>query len=72
MSLGRMNRPSRAPFFSARASEVRSFTRVENGVLVSLGSKGTGVSQGMKDLLRLKFTEELSLPVCRVYKLFFW
>ena len=36
-------RPSRTPFFSARASEVRSFTRVENGALVSLGSKGTGM-----------------------------
>ena len=48
MSLGRINRPSSAPFFSIRVSEIRSFTRVENGVLVSLGSKGTGVSQGMK------------------------
>ena len=36
------------PFFSVRASETKSFTRVENGVLVSLGSKGTGVSQAMK------------------------
>ena len=34
--------------FSVRTSEIRSFTRVENGVLVSLDSKGTGVSQVMK------------------------
>ena len=34
--------------FSVRASEIRSFTKVENGALVSLGSKGTGVSQVMK------------------------
>ena len=41
-------RPSNAPFFSVRVSEIRSFTRVENGVLISLGNKGTGVSQEMK------------------------
>ena len=45
MSLERMNRPSSAPFFSVRESETKSFTRVENGVLVSLDNKGTGVSQ---------------------------
>ena len=39
------------PFFSVRASEVKSFARVENGVLVSLGNKGTGVSQLMKKIL---------------------
>ena len=44
----RINRPSSDPFFSVRASETKSFTRVENGVLVSLGNKWTGVSQGMK------------------------
>ena len=29
--------------FSIRVSEIRPFTRVENSVLVSLGSKGTGM-----------------------------
>ena len=33
---------------------------------------GTGVFQEMKRSSWLKFTEELSLPVCRVYKLFFF
>ena len=37
MSLGRINRPSRTPFLSVRASETMSFTRVKNGVLFSLG-----------------------------------
>ena len=62
MSLGRMNRTSSTPFFSVRVSENKSFTKVENGVLVSLGNKGTGAFQVMKRLfLRLEFTEELSL-----------
>ena len=43
MSLGRINRPSITSFFSIRVSEIRSFTSVENGALVSLGSKGTGM-----------------------------
>ena len=38
-----MKRLSRVPFFSVRASEAKSFTRVENSVLVSLDSKGTGM-----------------------------
>ena len=46
MSLGRVNRPSSVPFFSVRAIETKSFTRVEDGVLVSLGNKGTGVFPG--------------------------
>ena len=37
MSLGRMSSPLRAPFFSVRASEIKSCTRVGNGVMVSLG-----------------------------------
>ena len=39
MSLGRKDEQTFkwAPFFSVRASEIKSFTRVENGVLVSLG-----------------------------------
>ena len=38
MSLGRIEQTfNGTPFFSVRASEIRSFTRVENGVLVSLG-----------------------------------
>ena len=47
MSLGKDEQPSSAPFFSIRASETKSFTKVENGVLVS-HNKGTGVSQVMK------------------------
>ena len=62
MSLGRINRPSMAPFFSVRASEIRSFTRVESGVLVSLG-RDWCVPGDEKIVLRLKFTEEHSLPV---------
>ena len=41
-------------------------------VFWSLCNKGTGVSQGMKRSYRFKFIEELSLPFCRVYKLFFF
>ena len=41
-------------------------------VFWSLCNKGTGVSQVMKRSYMFKFIEELSLPVCRVYKLFFW
>ena len=68
MSLGRINRPSRPPFFSVRASEIRSFPRGENGVLVSLRQKGTGLFPGDEKIcLRLKFVKN---SVCRVYKLF--
>ena len=42
-------RPSRTPFFSARASETKVFHKVENSVLISLG-RGWSVPRDKKIL----------------------
>ena len=60
------------PFFSVRASETKSFTRVENGVLVSLGRDWSvpGDEKIFSGSGSLK--NSVSQSVCRVYKPFFW